>query len=135
MGNQSVTKTEQYDFTLQGLCGIWKGLSDGQPGIKQTRRGFETLAPSTKRSTSQSSYSSKAGKINSRSAGSSGARMQREGSGSGYITAILSVMDGREHDFVATGIQVYTERSVHRRLMLGICGELAGEKLDVEIDR
>jgi hypothetical protein len=131
MGRRSLCKIDDLDFTLQGLVSIWNGL-DGQRGSegrsKQTRRGFEAHPV---RSQSQSSYASRG----YRSTAHSSSRGQRDTVDPEYVSALLTVMEGREKEFVSTGIQVVTDRIQHRRLMLGICGELTEDRLDQEIDR
>ncbi len=128
MGRRNISKVNDLDFTLQGLVSIWNGL-DNRDSKKQMRRGFDVV-----RSHSASGNISGKG-TGYRSSGQSSTRASRDTVDQDYAHALTSIMEGREAEFVSTGVQAVTDRPHHRKLMLGICGELAGEKLNIEIDR
>jgi hypothetical protein len=52
-----------------------------------------------------------------------------------YIRAINAILMDRQVDFVEAGLVSDGLKAPHRRLMLAICGELTGERLDIEIAR
>lgn len=137
MGRRNISKINELDFTLQGLVSIWNGLENPNRDTRtQTRRGFDTAVKSSQSTSSR--VASRAGTrpgSGYRSSGQSSSRGLRDIVDQDYLTALATIMDGREADFVSTGVQIVTDRPHHRKLMLGICGELAGEKLNAEIDR
>ncbi|KAJ9112599.1 hypothetical protein QFC19_000619 [Naganishia cerealis] len=52
-----------------------------------------------------------------------------------YMRALNAVLADRQVDFVEAGLVSDGLKAPHRRLMLAICGELTGERLDIEIAR
>lgn len=52
-----------------------------------------------------------------------------------YLRALHTILAERQVDFVEAGLVSEGPKAPHRRLMLAVCGELTGERLDIEIER
>lgn len=137
MGTSDMRSMDGFDFTLQGVYGIWNGF----PVLSE--RGV----------TSRHSFSSPASALLSRdlegglgtvphfrtppTGRSPGSRTRPldPSLGPDYINAMEAIMSQRKDDFIDSGLAIATEKRTHRRFMLAICGELTGAKLESEIAR
>lgn len=110
-----------FDFCLQGVCGIWtahNGPASPRPS---------PLAPHSEFTTDrkQPTWSP-----------SSAARAPLDPSlHPDYLRALHGILADRQVDFVESGLVSEGAKAPHRRLMLAVCGELTGERLDIEIER
>lgn len=119
MGRPEMRAVEEYDFTLQGVCGIWNGQTvrseqQGKAAGKDRHSGNDAF-----------SYS----KAARRGTGNEAAMDPN------YISAMESIMRQAPEDFLDPVLFVDTAKRAHRKFMLAICGELTGQRLEAEILR
>lgn len=134
MSQPEMRRSVDFDFTHQGICGIWNG---GPICSKEIRAKYEKGSGALLLEEDfESNPHQLAGwqAVRSNSA-SKTTRSKELATDSDYVRAIVQIMREKESEFADTMLPVETSRLVHRRLMLAICGELTGDRLDVEIDR
>jgi hypothetical protein len=123
MGLPEMRSMDGYDFTLQGVYGIWNGRPAAPS--QSTSAGREAG--------SDSFLYSKA--VAARAAASRGSRTPDNSMDPDYIRAMETIIRQRPDEFLDTVLPVETSRRTHRRFMLAICGELTGARLEAEISR
>lgn len=132
MSQPEMRRSVDFDFTHQGICGIW----NGEPICsKEIRAKYEKGSGALLEPDFESNPHQLAGWQAVRANSSKPTRSKELATDSDYVRAIVQIMREKESEFADTMLPVETSRLVHRRLMLAICGELTGDRLDVEIDR
>ena len=128
MGLPEMRSVEGYDFTLQGVYGVW----NGRPAT--SGRGAESSTAATQREVGSDGFLySKA--VATRSTASRGSRTPDDSLDSGYIKAMDTIIRQRPDEFLDAKFPQETSKRLHRRFMLAICGELTGIRLEAEIQR
>ncbi|KAJ9123295.1 hypothetical protein QFC22_001493 [Naganishia vaughanmartiniae] len=148
---QRVATVDGNDFCLQGVCGIWTARNTLPPpnsgATKDSeRRSIKSSHPSPTflssefQGTSNTEWNKMPTPLWSHasqpSASPASGRAALDPSAHpDYIRAINAILLDRQVDFVEAGLVSDGLKAPHRRLMLAICGELTGERLDIEIAR
>lgn len=109
-----------FDFCLQGVCGIWTAHN----GPTEAPRPSPRLPQSDLQAERKQTWSPNAA-----------ARSLDPSLHPDYLRALHSILSDRQVDFVESGLVSEGLKAPHRRLMLAVCGELTGERLDIEIER
>lgn len=134
MNQPEMGATVDFDFTLQGVCGIWNGDPIRSKDIRSVYNKSGLLHPDFESDPHQTSgWQGIRTPTNIRSPGS--ARSADLANNSDYVRAMDQIMRERGSEFRETVLPIDSVKAPHRRLMLAICGELAGEALNVEIER
>jgi hypothetical protein len=108
----SRSSADGFDFCLQGVCGIWNARHIKRAEFASSEwTKHTTWSPhGTPRSLDPSMHPD-------------------------YLRALHTILAERQVDFVEAGLVSEGPKAPHRRLMLAVCGELTGERLDIEIER
>lgn len=126
MGLPEMRSVEGYDFTLQGVYGIW----NGRPAT--VGRTGESSGSVTQREIGPDGflYSKAVATRTPR-----GSRTPDDSLDTGYIRAMDTIIRQRPDEFLDAKFPHDTSKRLHRRFMLAICGELTGVRLEAEILR
>jgi hypothetical protein len=124
MGLSEMRSVPGFDFTLQGVHGVWNGHAIGNEN-KPSPKDRE-LQP-------ESFLYSKA--VSARSPRMRGGKLVDSALEPDYVAAMEGIMKLRSEEFLDSTLPVETSKRTHRKFMLAICGELTGTRLEMEILR
>ncbi len=134
LGKSAVSSIEDYDFALQGICGIWNAAPSKEKEGSSTLKSNSLLLPLNYESEIPDWASSTRTPTNrSPAAGNRKSLDRREDVD--YANGIEKLIGQRKAQFQDTTSTVKSAKPLHRQLMLAICGELSGRILDEEIQR
>jgi hypothetical protein len=129
MGLPEMRSIDGYDFTLEGVYGIW----NGHPATSARNAASLQSVSAEREAASDGFLYSKA--VAARAAAARGNKTPDDSMDPDYIRAMETIIRQRPDEFLDTVLPVETSRRTHRRFMLAICGELTGARLEAEILR